>query len=305
MTGEAAHSSFRHNAFVYESFEEYVERGVAFLREGLEAGEAVVVGDTPRRLTAMREAFGADARQVSFCDVSSIYTRPARTLAAYCGLFANELRTAPSVRAIADVQLGPTPWESAEWTGYEALTNVAYSHLPVWLVCTYNMYRAPDPMLEGVWRTHPEVLTDEWQESDAFDDPRAVVRTFTPTPQPLPALRPVAVRDDIDVFRERLASELAAENVTGAKALDMLLAGTEIAANALTHGGGIEEVQVGRAEGRFVCEVIDRGRGFDDPLAGYRAPRNGTRTGLWVARQLAWRLEFFHAPQGFTARIWL
>jgi hypothetical protein len=50
--------------------------------------------------------------------------------------------------------------------------------------------------------------------------------------------------------------------------------------------------------------VVDRGQGFDDPLAGYLVPRDEIGTGLWVARQLAWRLEFFHSPRGFTARIW-
>ena len=84
----------------------------------------------------------------------------------------------------------------------------------------------------------------------------------------------------------------------------MLVAGTEIAANAVRYGGGITEVRLGRVDGRFVCEVVDRGQGFDDPLAGYLVPRDGIGTGLWVARQLAWRLEFFHSPRGFTARIW-
>ncbi len=85
----------------------------------------------------------------------------------------------------------------------------------------------------------------------------------------------------------------------------MLVAGTELATNALSHGGGIEAVRVGRADGRFVCEVIDRGSGFDDPVAGYLAPRQGAGSGLWVARQLAWRLEHFQSPNGFTVRIWL
>jgi hypothetical protein len=44
-------------------------------------------------------------------------------------------------------------------------------------------------------------------------------------------------------------------------------------------------VRVGRAEGRFVCEIIDRS-GFDDPTAGYLAPRAGLGKGLWVARQI-------------------
>ena len=60
---------------------------------------------------------------------------------------------------------------------------------------------------------------------------------------------------------------------------------TEIAANAFRHGGGIEEVRVGQVDARFVCEVVDRGSGFDDPLAGYLAPREGVGAGLWVARQ--------------------
>jgi hypothetical protein len=46
-----------------------------------------------------------------------------------------------------------------------------------------------------------------------------------------------------------------------------------------------------RQRGRFVCEIVDRGNGFDDPGAGYLAPRNRVGTGLWVARQLTWRIE--------------
>jgi anti-sigma regulatory factor (Ser/Thr protein kinase) len=85
----------------------------------------------------------------------------------------------------------------------------------------------------------------------------------------------------------------------------LLLAATEIANNAMQHGGGIQEVRVGRARGRFVCEIVDRGDGFDDPAAGYLAPRERTGAGLWVARQLTWSTEFFHSPTGFTTRIWL
>ena len=85
----------------------------------------------------------------------------------------------------------------------------------------------------------------------------------------------------------------------------MLIAGTEIFANAERHGGGVEEVRVGREQGRFVCEIVDRGSGFDDPAAGYLAPREGVGTGLWVARQLTWEIEFFHSARGFTARNWL
>jgi anti-sigma regulatory factor (Ser/Thr protein kinase) len=293
----------RHHAFVYGSDEEYVARSVAFLKEGLDAGEAAIAANTRDGLAMMRDGLGSDADQVAFVDVSAIYTRPARTVAAYYGTFLEQLRRAPSVRAVAEGQFGSTRSDWEQWAAYEAITNLAYAHLPVWVVCTYDGNRLPDPLIEAAWRTHPEVLSDGWQASDHFEDPREVVRALAREPQPLPELRSFAPGEDLEVFRERLARELVAENVPEAKALDMLVAGTEVAANAVRHGAGIKEVRVGRADGRFVCEVVDRGGGFDDPVAGYLAPRDATGTGLWVARQLAWNVESFHSPRGFTVRI--
>jgi hypothetical protein len=112
-----------------------------------------------------------------------------------------------------------------------------------------------------------------WTTSGRYEDPDQLLRRITPIPEPLSDLRSIAFGRDLEEFRERLARELVAEKVSEAKALEMLLAATEIAANAIEHGGGEEEVRVGRAEGRFVCEIIDHGKGFDDPAVGYLAPR--------------------------------
>lgn len=300
----SARTELRHNAFVYESQEEYVTRSVAFLREGLEAGEGAIVANTRPGLAAMREALGPDAAQVTFVDVSSAYTRPARMLAAHNKVMAEQLRKTTSLRGVADVLYGPDPGEWDLWTGYEAVINRSFRHLPAWVVCTYNVNGLPDPVLEGVWRTHPEVVAgDAWTTSDRYEQPDHLLRRITPLPEQLSDLRSIPFRRDPEQFRERLARELAAENVAEAKALDMLLAATEIATNAMVHGGGVEEVRVGRSDGRFVCEIIDRGPGFDDPAAGYLAPRAGVGSGLWVARQLTWQIDFFESPRGFTARI--
>jgi anti-sigma regulatory factor (Ser/Thr protein kinase) len=299
MTSSAA---LRHHGFVYESDDEYVERSVGFLRDGLEAGEACIVSNTRDGLAIMRDALGPDASSVTFVDVTPVYTRPARAVATYYGAFREHLRHAPSVRAVANGQFGPTPGDWEVWTAYEAITNLAYAHLPVWVVCAYDANALPEPALAAVWRTHPEVLSDGWQESAHFEDPRELVRAVSREPEPLPDLRSFSA-GDLELFRERLARELTADEVPEAKALEMLVAGTEVAANALRHGGGIEEVRVGRADGRFVCEVIDRGAGFDDPVAGYLVPREGTGSGLWVARQLTWSVECFHSARGFTVRL--
>ena len=295
----------RHDAFVYDSDHDYVARSVAFLKGGLAAGERCIVANTRPRLADMRDALGSDADQVAFVDVSHVYTRPAKAVATYYGAFLTHLRLAPAVRAVADLQFGPAldGWE--EWEGYEAVTNLAYRHLPVWVICTYNANALPDAVVNAAWRTHPQVTGGDGEAHDRFEDPRALLRRVTPDAEPLPELRSFPGTADLERFRERLARELAREQLPEAKALDMLVAATEVAANAIGHGGGIEEVRAGRAEGRFVCEVIDRGVGFDDPAAGYLVPREGTGRGLWIARQLTWRLEFFQSPQGFTVRVWL
>ena len=298
--------SLRHNALVYESADEYVARSVVFLREGLAAGEGAIVANTRPGLAALREALGPDAAAVTFVDVSEAYTRPARTLAAYHAVYAGQLQKTPSLRAVADVQFGPDPGEWDLWTGYGAVFNRSFGHLPAWVLCTYNMNGLPDPVLEGVWRTHPEVLAgDAWHASEHYEDANLVLRQITPEPVPLPGLRPMPFGRDLEEFRERLASEAVRDGTTHARVLDLVLAATEVATNAVAFGGGVEEVRVGRAGGRFVCEIVDRGSGFDNPSAGYLAPRNGSGAGLGVARQLAWQIEFFRSPSGFTARIWL
>jgi anti-sigma regulatory factor (Ser/Thr protein kinase) len=299
-------TALRHNAFVYEAEDEYVSRAVAFLREGLAAGEGAIVANTRDGIAAMREALGSDAAHVTFVDDSAAYTRPARALASYHKVYAEQLQKTGSLRAVADVQCGPNPEEWNLWIGYEAVFNRSFAHLPVWVLCSYDLNGLPDPVVQGVWQTHPEVVGDDgWSTSDRYEDPDRLLRAITPEPIQLPDLRRVAFRRDVEDFREQLARELVAEKVPEAKVIDMLLAATEIATNAIEHGGGVEDVRIGRVEGRFVCEIVDRGSGFDDPGAGYLAPRKGLGTGLWVARQLTWQVDFFKSPHGFTARIWL
>jgi anti-sigma regulatory factor (Ser/Thr protein kinase) len=299
-------SALRHNALVYESEDAYLARSVPFLKEGIEAGEGAIVAHTRPGIASMREALGADAAHVTFVDVSASYTRPAHTLAAYHAVYAEQLARTPVLRAVADVQFGPDPSEWDLWTGYEAVFNRSFGHLPVWVLCSYNANGTPDQVIEGVWQTHPEVVTDDaWRRSDRFEHPDHLLRRIAPAPSVLTGLRSISHGGSLEELREQLARELAADGVSATQSLDMLLAASEVAVNATQHGRGIRDVRVGRERGRYVFEIIDRGDGFDDPTAGYLAPRSGTSTGLWVARQLTWEIEHVHAPDGFTARIWL
>ena len=298
--------ALRHNALVYASADEYLARAVPFLKDGLVLGEGAVVAHTKAGIAMMREALGPDAANVRFVDVGSAYTRPARTLAAYHRVYAEELARTPKLRAVADVQFGPDPGEWDMWTGYEAVFNRSFGHLPVWVLCTYNSSGTPDEIIEGVWQTHPEVVDgDRWSVSRSYEDPDELMRRIAPLAEEIPHLRPIPAGRDVEQIRECLAVELSCAGVGDAATLQMLLAATEVATNALQHGGGVKEIRVGQVHGRFVCEIVDQGPGFDDPAAGFLAPRDGIGSGLWVARQLTWRIEFFGSPRGFTTRMWL
>src|SRR6478672_161165 len=251
-------TTLRHNALVYESTDEYLARAVPFLKAGIEAGEGAVVAHTKRGLAMMREALGLEASRVTFVDVSAAYTRPARTLAAYHEVYVRELRKTPTLRAVADVQFGPDPNEWDLWTGYEAVFNRSFGHLPAWVLCSYDANGTPDPIIEGVWQTHSEVVDgDNWTASDHYEDPEHLLPRITPAPAPLTGLRPIPFGRDSEELREQLVRELAADKISDAQSIDLLVAATEIANNAMQHGGGIRGVHVGRSRGRFVCEIVD------------------------------------------------
>lgn len=297
-------SLLRHEALVYAAEDDYLRACLPFLRQGMDAGEGVVVAHTRSGLALLRDALGPDAAAVTFVDVGGAYTRPARTLAGYHSVMADELRRVRAVRVVADVQVGPDPSEWPTWTAYEAALTRCFAHLPARVMCTYDGASLPGPVREGVWRTHTGVVVDGRRQASAtYEVPERLLRALAGEPRPLTELRPVAVAVDDEEFRELLARELVADDVPPARSLDMLLASTEVYVNALRHGRGVAAVRVGRAGGRFVCEVVDRGDGFDDVSAGFLAPRPGIGAGLWVARQLVWQIDHFRAADGFTARV--
>ena len=152
--------ALRHNAYVYDSTDDYVERSVAFLREGLEAGEGAVVANTRPGLAAMREALGADAARVTFVDVRPPTRGPRARWPISRGVRQRaSIGRLASRRGRRPARAEPGEWD--EWVGYEAVFNRAFEHLPAWVICSYDANGLPDRMLEGVRQTHTEVLTDD------------------------------------------------------------------------------------------------------------------------------------------------
>jgi anti-sigma regulatory factor (Ser/Thr protein kinase) len=300
--------ALRHDAFVYESDEAFADRMVPFLTDGLAAGDATVAVTTRANLSLLRDALGDASERVSLMDRDEFYSRPAKVIAGYDRTLRAHLGAgAPRLRVVGEVQFGSTPEEWDEWTVYESLINRAFANRPAWIVCAYDCRTLPDAVVFGAAHTHSQVLTDDWHDSPHYEDPAQLVRALTPAPEPLPHLRAVPLDMDARAFRARLGREMAADGVVDARAGDMLLAATEILSNIARHSHAPRGMRVGRVGERFVCELADRGPGLDDPFAGYMPPGSSRvgGAGLWVARQVTWRLDLLPSPDGLTVRLWV
>jgi anti-sigma regulatory factor (Ser/Thr protein kinase) len=161
-------------------------------------------------------------------------------------------------------------------------------------------------VLDGAWRTHPNVIAAEGESGSQYDGAEHLLRALTPRHEALLELQPLPRAADARAFRDLLAARLAADDVPTGRKVDMLVAASEVFVNAVVHGRGVAMVRTGTVEGRFVCEISDAGAGLDDPFAGYLPPESNDApgAGLWVARQLTWRVDLITSARGLTVRLW-
>jgi anti-sigma regulatory factor (Ser/Thr protein kinase) len=302
-------SDFAHGAFVYDADDDLADVVGPYLQRAVEDGAPAIAVLTRSNWAIVREALGPVAEQVSHTDCDSFYTHPARAVAAYdVTLRGHAARGTPPVRVVGELPFGPTETEWDRWAGYEAILNRALEHHAVSVLCAYDARVLPDRLVDIAYRTHPHVDGAAGGSHPAFEDPAQLVGELTPAAVEAPGLIELEpCGEDAGAFRWQLGAVLAAADVPRARALDMIVAATEVFVNACRHGGGPDRLRAGAVEGWFACEVSDSGPGFDDPLAGYLPPRAGDRPqkGLWIARQLVSRLELMPRRPGLTARLWL
>jgi anti-sigma regulatory factor (Ser/Thr protein kinase) len=296
-----------HQALVYDSDEQLVERVAPYLREGLAEGPAIAVL-TRRHWSLLREELGGDADAVTFTDSGDFYVRPIDALASYDATMTDLLASGvTSVCVAAEIPLQPTREDWSEWISYEAIFNHALADRPSHVLCVYGSQDAPDHVIDAVWQTHPHVEANASAIHSAYHHPHDVVAAHAAEPASAPDLHTLEPTDDPAEFRELLAAELTAARAPRARVMDMLIAANEAFENARRYGGGVSRARAGLVDGWFVCEIEDQGPGLDDPLAGYLPPRPspGRGAGLWVARRLVRRLELLHNAPGLTVRLWL
>jgi anti-sigma regulatory factor (Ser/Thr protein kinase) len=300
-------ADLRHDLFVYDSDERLAVQVEQYLVAGIDAGEHVMVVADGRKQAILRDALGSDAELVVFADHRDIYTRPEAAMAAFDVAVRGHAEVSEDgARVYGELPICETRAEWDAWITYEAVVNRVFAGRHATLMCGYDERTLPESVVRQAWRAHRVVLTDVWQVSPDYEEPEAVVRSLAPAFEPLPGLRALDVGGRLQL-QDRLADALASTSATASRARDMLVAAREVLSNAERYGSGVQALRLGQVGEHVVCEVTDRGGGFDDPLAGYQPPRPlaGDEAGLWIARQLTSRLELHPAPEGLTVRLWV
>ena len=303
---------YRHDALFFSSPGELAAATVPFVRDGLVAGDAVVVAASPATADLVRTAVDGDER-VRMLERGEAYAR--RTPAAVTAFrrLTDELTAAGAagVRVVGETDFGRTEREWLEWQRYEAVLNRVLAPWPLWGLCVFDTTRLPEPVLESVARTHPAVVVGRSRTANPhFIDPAAYLRGLPVPPEPLQGSAPRLAVDDVAdpiALRHAVAAELAAVGGPREVVEDFLLAVDETTSNAIRHGAPPVGLRLWTSADRLVCTVTDAGPGPDDPFAGY-GPAHGTDLsrggmGVWLARQLCDHVDISPGPDGVTVRL--
>lgn len=299
---------FEHEAFVYDSDEAYVAGLVPYLRQGIAAGDEIIVVVTEERAGLLRSALDeGEAVAMTFIDAVEWYRRPHHALARYDAVL-RDLAGHPA-RVVGEVQFGDDEQSWADWTRYESALNRALADHRARVVCPYDVRRLTAEVVADARRTHPILLAPAGEgssPSDGYEEPERLVAGLH-FEVALPVEEPDVDMVIADVRAARHAFTLFASSLLDDdRVAELALAVNEVLTNAVVHGVGKARLRAwATGPGAMVCTIEDEGDGTDDPLVGFvRASDDSAGgRGMWLARSLFDRAEVTRLPDAFRVTL--
>jgi anti-sigma regulatory factor (Ser/Thr protein kinase) len=295
--------TFVHEALLYEGVQGFVDGALPFVREGLDAGEPMLVAVGPEKIARLRAALGADADAVQFVDMTVMGRNPGRIISAWWD-FVDEHPDGP-IRGIGEpVWAERSTAELVECQLHESLLNLAFADTgPFRLMCPYDVAALGDGAVHEARCSHPLV------DSRTSAHYRGGDRLLSPFEAPLPTPAAHAAltgfdADSLDEVRSTVADWAGRAGLSRIRIGDLVLAVNEAAANSVIHGGGHGVLRAWSENGSLVCEVRDRGR-ITDPLVGRRRPALdaiGGR-GVWIVHQACDLVQLRSGADGTVVRM--
>lgn len=298
---------FHHAAFIYSGEDGFVEGMVPFLRDGAQAGDAMLVAVEAHKINLLADALGPDAKAVRFADMTQIGRNPAWIIPAW-----NDFVASNPGRALRGVGEPIYPARSAaelvECQRHEALVNYAFAEVPAFqLLCPYDIDDLSDDVLHEAFASHPLVRHGtQTQSSTSYPGLDSIAAPFDP---PLPS-PPGEAQEltfgplDLGAIRALAADASLDLRFPPGRVSDVVLAVSEIATNSVRHGGGSGVLRWWTEGAALIMEITDQGS-IRDPLAGRRRPGLDQEGGygLWLVNQLSELVQVRTFPTGTVVRL--
>jgi anti-sigma regulatory factor (Ser/Thr protein kinase) len=126
------------------------------------------------------------------------------------------------------------------------------------------------------------------------------------SPSPTPAHDPMSYTytTDLAAIRAVVHRYAIKAGLTEARAMDLVLAVSEVAANTVRHAKSPGSMQIWYDTKEIVCQIHDEGV-ISDPLAGRRRPSLDARGGhgLWIVNEVCDQVEILSDETGTTIRM--
>ncbi len=303
-----AGAGFRHEAFLYADEDEFVAGTAGFVREGLDAGEPVLVAVVADKIRLLREALGDRADSVAFADMDRIGRNPGRILHAWYEFAGAHVSPGHPARGVGEpVFPARRPAEVVECQRHEHLLNLAFDGGAPWvLMCPYDTRALAAPVVEEARRSHPVLRLDGDVYGNVRYRPIDPAEPFAPPLPPAPpgADEQAVSQSTLRAARATVRRHARAAGLVAPRAEDLVVAVSELVANTIRHAGGSGVLRSWRTPEAVVHEVHDAGA-IRDPLVGRRRPRidEVAGRGLWLVHQLCDLVEVRSDHAGTTVRV--
>jgi anti-sigma regulatory factor (Ser/Thr protein kinase) len=309
----AAAAGHGHAAVLYDAPETLLAATTPFLEDGLRAGDLLVLACPPDLARQITDPLGERARDVEHEPrICLLGTRAADAFVATRRVLqrASSARSG-RVRLVGQVQFEDGPGGPREGLRYEIAANAVLAGAPMSVLCAIDTGVLPDRLVSLAAAAHPQLIAGEGLvDNRTFREPTTFLQSLPVPRDPFEDATPLLSVDGATVLaqvRSRLRGALVAHVPDADQQDDLLLAVSEVAANAFRHGRPPVSVRMWRSGRQLVCTITDSGRGFDDPLAGFQ-PAHGDDLshggmGLWLARKLWDSVDLMNTGRGLTVRL--
>lgn len=293
----------------YGDADQFLEGTVPFLRGAMEAGEPALAAVGPEQTALLEGELGADASEVLFADMRELGRNPARIIPLWRRFLDERGGGERPVAGIGEpIWPGRSAAEIDECQRHEALLNFAFGGTPAWsLLCPYDSAALEDGVLEAASHCHPFLVDSGGAVANSAcagvaSRPEPFAGTLSRPPREAASMR--FDRQGLGEVRALVRRHAEGGGLSALRALDLVTAASEVAANSVLHGGGIGSASVWTGDGAVLVEVEDRGL-VEEPLIGRAWPEvtQVSGRGVWLANQLCDLVQIRSSAGGTRVRL--